>query len=50
MQDAPRSAADERQRRLRRRSVALALLLAAVALLFYVMAIVQGPGVLDRPI
>ena len=50
MPDAGPLSAEAQQRRRRRRSVALALLLAALALLFYVMALVQGPGVLDRPI
>jgi hypothetical protein len=30
--------------------VALAVALAVLALLFYVMAMVQGPGIIDRPI
>jgi hypothetical protein len=40
----------EQARRRRRRSVALALALAGLVLLFYVMAIVHGPGILNRPI
>ena len=40
----------EQARRRNRRSVALALVLAALAVLFYVMAVLQGPGILDRPI
>jgi hypothetical protein len=30
--------------------VALALLLAGLVVLFYVMAIMHGPGVVDRPL
>jgi hypothetical protein len=30
--------------------VALAVVLALLALLFYVMALVEGPGVMDRPL
>jgi len=30
--------------------VALAVVLAILALLFYVMALVEGPGVMDRPL
>jgi ferric-dicitrate binding protein FerR (iron transport regulator) len=40
----------EQVRRRRRRSVALALLLALLAVLFYVMALVQGPAIIDRPL
>jgi ferric-dicitrate binding protein FerR (iron transport regulator) len=40
----------ERARRQRRRSIALALLLAALAVLFYIMAIMHGPAILNRPI
>jgi hypothetical protein len=41
----------EAQKRARRsRSIAIALSLAALVLLFYAMTIVKGPGVLVRPI
>ena len=50
MAEAPRMLSPEQTRRRRRRSVALALLLAALAVLFYVMAVVQGPGIMERPI
>ena len=41
----------EAQKRARRsRSVAIALALAALVILFYVMMLVKGPGVLNRPI
>ena len=40
----------EQARRRRRRSVAIALLLGALVVLFYVMAVLQGPGVLERPL
>lgn len=40
----------EAQRRARRsRSIAIALALAALVILFYVMTLVKGPGVLERP-
>lgn len=42
---------EEQKRRRRARSVALALVLGALALLFYVVTIVKlGPGVLNRPL
>jgi len=44
--DARQNLTAEQARRRRRRSVALALLLALLALLFYVLALVRGPGVL----
>jgi hypothetical protein len=50
MDNAPGSLSPEQARRRRRRSVALALMLAALALLFYLMAVVQGPGIMDRPL
>jgi ferric-dicitrate binding protein FerR (iron transport regulator) len=40
----------EQARRRRRRSVAIALLLAALVVLFYVMAVLQGPSVMERPL
>ena len=40
----------EAQRRARRsRSIAIALALAALVIIFYVMTLVKGPGVLERP-
>jgi hypothetical protein len=42
---------DEQRRRRRNRSIALALVLAGLAILFYVVTIVKlGPQVLNRPI
>ncbi|MBX6425362.1 MAG: hypothetical protein IRZ09_05490 [Variibacter sp.] len=42
---------EEQKRRRRARSIATALVLAALALLFYVVTIVKlGPGVLNRPL
>ncbi len=41
----------EAQKRARRsRSIAIALALGALVILFYVMTLVKGPGVLNRPI
>lgn len=41
----------EAQKRARRaRSIAIAFALAALVVLFYVMTLVKGPGVLVRPI
>lgn len=41
----------EAQKRARRtRSIAIALALAALVVLFYAMTLVKGPGVLVRPI
>jgi hypothetical protein len=41
----------EAQKRARRsRSIAIALALGALVILFYVMTLVKGPGVLIRPI
>jgi hypothetical protein len=42
---------DEQKRRRRARSIAIALALGALVLLFYVVTIVKlGPGVLQRPL
>lgn len=42
---------EEQRRRRRNRSIALALVLAGLALLFYVVTIVKlGPQVMNRPI
>jgi len=48
--EAPRTLTPEQAKRRRRRSVALAIVLAVFAILFYVMAIVHGPGIMNRPI
>ncbi len=41
----------EQQKRSRRaRSLAIALALAALVILFYVVTLVKGPGVLNRPL
>jgi hypothetical protein len=41
----------ERQRRSQRaRSIAIALALAALVILFYVVTLVKGPAVLNRPL
>ena len=41
----------EQQKRSRRaRSIAIALALGALAILFYVVTLVKGPGVLNRPL
>ncbi len=38
-------------RRRRNRSIAIALMLAALAVLFYIVTVVRlGPGVMDRPL
>jgi hypothetical protein len=52
MADEPdRIALTEAQRRSRRsRSIALALVLAALVILFYVVTLVKGPGVMNRPL
>ena len=41
---------DERQRRQRMRSLAIAWALAAMALLFFAVTMVKGPAVLRRPL
>jgi predicted nucleic acid-binding Zn ribbon protein len=41
---------EEQKRRRRARSIAIALALAALVLLFYVVTLVKGPGVLNRPL
>lgn len=41
----------EAQKRARRqRSIALALLLGALVVIFYIVTLVKGPGVLNRPL
>lgn len=41
---------EEQKRRRRARSVAIALALAALVVLFYVVTLVKGPGLLNRPL
>jgi hypothetical protein len=42
---------EEQRRRQRARSVAIAIVLGAMALLFYLVTIVKlGPGAIDRPL
>ena len=52
MADGPdRVTLTEVQRRRRRaRSIAIALALGALVILFYVVTLVKGPGVLNRPL
>ena len=40
----------EQQRRRRARSIAIALALGALVILFYIVTLVKGPGVLNRPL
>jgi hypothetical protein len=41
---------EEQKRARRSRSIAIALALAAFVILFYIITLVKGPGVLVRPI
>jgi len=41
---------EEQKRARRARSIAIALTLAAIVILFYVITLVKGPGVLNRPL
>lgn len=41
---------DEQKRRRRARSLAIALCLGALVVLFYMVTLVKGPGVLQRPL
>jgi hypothetical protein len=41
---------EEQKRRRRARSIAIALSLAALVVLFYIVTLVKGPGVLNRPL
>ena len=41
---------DEQKRRRRARSVAIAVALGVLAVLFYLVTLVKGPGVLQRPL
>jgi hypothetical protein len=40
----------EQQRRRRARSIAIALALAGLVVLFYIVTLVKGPAVLNRPL
>lgn len=50
MPDGARMLTPEQVRRRRRRSVALGLVLAALAILFYIMAVAHGPAIMNRPL
>jgi len=41
---------EQQQRRRRARSIAIALALGALVILFYIVTLVKGPGVLNRPL
>ncbi len=41
---------EEQRRRRRARSIAIALALGALVILFYIVTLVKGPGVLNRPL
>jgi archaellum biogenesis protein FlaJ (TadC family) len=41
---------EQQQRARRARSIAIALSLAVLAVLFYIVTLVKGPGVLERPL
>ena len=41
---------EEQKRSRRSRSIALALVLGALVVLFYVVTLVKGPGILNRPL
>ena len=41
---------EEQQRRRRQRSIAIALVLGALVILFYAVTLVKGPGILHRPL
>jgi hypothetical protein len=44
------SLTEEQKRKRRNRSVALAVVLAALVVLFYAITLVKGPGVMNRPL
>ena len=47
----PRIRLTEQQQRARRaRSIAIAISLAVLVVLFYIVTLVKGPGVLERPL
>jgi hypothetical protein len=41
---------DAQKRARRQRSVAIAILLAVLVVLFYLVTLAQGPGILNRPL
>jgi hypothetical protein len=41
---------EEQQRARRARSIAIAISLGVLAVLFYIVTLVKGPGVLERPL
>jgi hypothetical protein len=41
---------EEQKRRRRGRSIAIALVLVVLVVLFYVVTLVKGPGLLNRPL
>jgi predicted nucleic acid-binding Zn ribbon protein len=41
---------EQQQRSRRARSIAIALALGALVILFYIVTLVKGPGVLNRPL
>jgi hypothetical protein len=41
---------DEQQRARRARSIAIGVALGVLVVLFYIVTLVKGPGVLDRPL
>jgi hypothetical protein len=41
---------EEQKRSRRARSIAIALILAVLVILFYVVTLVKGPGILNRPL
>jgi hypothetical protein len=41
---------EEQKRRRRSRSIAIALVLGVLVVLFYVVTLVKGPGILNRPL
>jgi hypothetical protein len=41
---------EEQKRKRRSRSIALALVLGALVVLFYIITLVKGPGMLNRPL
>jgi hypothetical protein len=41
---------EEQQRRRRARSIAIAIVLGALVILFYIVTLVKGPAVLVRPL
>jgi hypothetical protein len=48
--EARRFPGSDQARRRRRRSIAIAVLLAVLVVLFYVMAIMHGPSIINRPL